>query len=41
MSRNPLILGGRETRHHLVAIDAPWRARELPESLKSALSQQK
>ncbi|MGA7577113.1 MAG: acyl-CoA thioesterase [Desulfobaccales bacterium] len=26
---------------HLVAIDAAWRARELPESIKSALSQQK
>ena len=26
---------------HLVAIDAAWRARDLPERLKSALSQQK
>jgi acyl-CoA thioester hydrolase len=26
---------------HLVAIDAAWRVRDLPESIKSALSQQK
>ena len=26
---------------HLVAIDAAWRTRDLPESIKSALSQQK
>jgi len=26
---------------HLVAIDAAWRTRDLPENIKSALSQQK